>query len=330
MIVDVHAHMVVPSAYYHAWVQMAASGLHNGRIPPPVTEEELVVAADRQIGLMDAVGTDIQFTSPRPYVLNHSHQPAQVVRWWVETLNDTIALQVRARPERLRGIGALPQAAGEPVTVVLDELDRCVNELGMIGVLVNPDPGEGDGRTPVLGDEYWFPLYDKLVEYDLPALIHSASCHGRENYSQHFISEESLAIGSVLERKVFDTFPTLQLIIPHGGGSVPYQMGRWIAHKARTEQLDAAEATAAYRAELRRFWFDTCLYTPEALELLFKVVGPDRVLFGTERPGSGGVLEDLKPVIEKLDVLDDGDRSAVFEGNARALYSRAALPGGRE
>ncbi|MGH9036862.1 MAG: amidohydrolase family protein [Acidimicrobiia bacterium] len=327
MIIDAHSHLVAPPAFYQPWVQMAASGVHNGRIRPPVSDDELIAAADRQIGLMDAVGTDVQFTSPRPYVLNHSHRSGQIIHWWVENNNDAIAAQVRARPGRIQGVGALPQVAGQPVTVVFDELDRCLDELGMIGVLVNPDPGEGDGLTPTMGDEYWYPLYEKLVDRDVPVLLHSASCHGRENYSQHFISEESLAIGSILEGEVFSNFPTLKLIVPHGGGSVPYQMGRWIAHKARLQGLPAAEATGAYRTELRRFWFDTCLYTTEALELLFRAVGADRVLFGTERPGSGGILEDLKPVIEKLDVLDEDDRAAVFEGNARSLYTRFAPPG---
>ena len=66
-----------------------------------------------------------------------------------------------------------------------------MNDLGFVGVLVNPDPGEGNGLTPTMDDPYWFPLYEKLEEMDVPALLHCAACYGRENYSEHFISEES-------------------------------------------------------------------------------------------------------------------------------------------
>lgn len=322
MIIDSHSHLVAPKAFNAAWTVMEAAGTYHGRVRPAVTEDELIEAADRQIALMDAVGTDMQFTSPRPFTLKHSHKPGRIVQWWVASNNDAIATQVAARPERLRGIGALPQFAGEPVNVAFEELQRCVDELGFIGVLINPDPGEGDGQTPPMGDEYWYPLYEKLVELNVPALVHGAGCYGRENYSEHFISEESLVITSMIRAGVFERFPALRLVVPHGGGSVPYQLGRWIAHETTAHGLSATEAAESYTAKLRNFWFDTCLYTSEALDLLFRVVGTDRVLFGTERPGSGGALEDLKPVIDKIGWLTEADRSAIYEDNARTVYSR--------
>jgi 4-oxalmesaconate hydratase len=322
MIIDSHSHLVAPPGVSDTWTAMEGAGIYGGRRSTPVSDQDLIGAADRQIALMDEVGTDMQLTSPRPYVLKHSHKPGQIVHWWVENLNDAVAVQVAARPERLQGIGALPQLSGEPISVVFDELDRCINDLGFVGVLLNPDPGEGNGITPTMDSQYWFPLYEKLVEMDVPALLHCASCYGRENYSEHFISEESLAILSIIRGEVFDRFPTLKLVVPHGGGSVPYQAGRWIAHTGLVEGLSVSEATDLFRNRLRKFWFDTCLYTPESLELLFRVVGADRVLFGTERPGSGHGLEDIRPVIEGLNILSESDHAAVFEGNARTVYSR--------
>lgn len=327
MIIDTHSHVVAPPGLNATWTTMEAAGTYGGRARGTFTDDDLLACADRQIGLMDDVGTDMQFTSPRPYTLKHSHRPHEVVRWWVQNNNDAVAVQAKARPDRIQGVGALPQLAGEPVDVVFEELDRCLDDLGFIGVLLNPDPGEGDGRTPVMSDPYWFPLYEKLIDRGVPALLHGAACHGRENYSEHFISEESLAITTMIRDGVFDRFPDLKLIVPHGGGSVPYQLGRWVANWGAKHKLPPAEARESYLAQLRRFWFDTCLYTPEALELLIRVVGADRVLFGTERPGSGYAFEDLKPVIEKLDCLDDAGRHAIFEGNARALYTRAVLRG---
>ena len=81
---------------------------------------------------------------------------------------------------------------------------------------------------------------------------------------------------------------------------------------------------------LKRFWFDTVLHNKLSLELLFDVVGSERCLFGTERPGSGSGVDpvtnrpydDLKPVIESIAALTDADKEAIFEGNARSLFPR--------
>src|SRR5437773_853975 len=86
--------------------------------------------------------------------------------------------------------GQPPQVGGEPVSVAFPELERCVKELGFVGTLIDTDPGEGDNSTPTLDDEYWYPLWEKMVELDIPGLIHSTGCkHGRETYTQHFITE---------------------------------------------------------------------------------------------------------------------------------------------
>jgi 4-oxalmesaconate hydratase len=321
LIIDTHAHTVsnrkAPTygALMGRWTTLEAAGTYGGR-PRLPDEEELIAGVQRQLELMDAVGTDIQLTSPRPFVLKHSHKPGQIVHWWCALNNDVIALQARHYPERVKGIAGLPQVSGAPVTDIMEELHRCIDDLGFVGVLLNPDPSEGAGTAPTLDDEYWYPLYEELSKRDVPALIHSAGCYGRESYSEHFISEESLAINSMIRGRVFSTFPSLKIIVPHGGGSIPYQLGRWVAHQR------VSRPGEPFEDDLKRFWFDTTLYTRGALALLIDTVGPDRVLFGTERPGSGHELEDLKPVIESLDGLKPTDLELIFEGNARKVFSR--------
>lgn len=187
-----------------------------------------------------------------------------------------------------------------------------VNDLGFVGILLNPDPSEGMNGTPPLGDPYWYPVYEKLCELDLPAHIHSGQCcNGRETYDEHF--------------------PDLKLMISHGGGPIPYQIGRWRSHRemARAQGRIAADAPL-FDEILRKFWFDTVLHNPASLELLFKTVGQDRCCFGTERPGSGDEIDpgsgrhydDLKPVIEGLASLDEAALSRIFAGNARRLFTR--------
>ena len=110
----------------------------------------------------------------------------------------------------------------------------------------------------------------------------------------------------------------------HGGGSIPYQVGRWRA------RLRGKNGEETFDQHLKHLYYDTCLYNSESLELLFKIVGPDRCLFGTERPGAGSAqnprtgdwYDDTKPLIDGIDFLSSEDRSAIFEGNARGVYQK--------
>jgi 4-oxalmesaconate hydratase len=328
MIIDVHNHIVAGGELGAYQAGLIASAGFHGKGSPGITEESIKKARWRghsHADVLKEVGTDWAFISPRPYTMMHSMKPEKIVRWYCEAVNDTIALQVKLEPDRFRGIGGLPQCAGVSPKNVLDELDRCVNDLGFVGVMINPDPGEGDGQTPGMGDEYWYPLYEKLVQLDLPALVHAASCRNqRESFHNHFITEEGIAIISLLSSKVFDDFPKLKLIISHGGGPVPYQVGRW------RSQLRGPNDTENFDERLKNLYFDTALYSVESLELLFKIVGPDRCLFGTERPGAGSKkdprtgrwYDDVRPIIESLSWLSVGQKEKIFQQNAESVFSR--------
>jgi 4-oxalmesaconate hydratase len=326
MIIDSHAHLVAPDGLYaYRALLLAGGGYHEGR--PNVPDAALAKAAAGNVAIMDSVGTDVQLLSPRPFHLGTSMEPRRLVDPWVRANNDTIARSVALHPDRFAGVGALPLVPDQPVRLGFRELDRIV-DMGFVGVLINPDLHEGRGATPTLGDRYWYPLYEKLVERDLPMHVHSAGCFSeRETYSEHFVTEESIAILSMLRSPVFTDFPTLRVMISHGGGSVPYQIGRWQAEVLHPS-LGRGPDAERFETALRRFWFDTVLHHPPSLELLLRTVGPDRVLFGTEKPGSGSApnpdtgrhFDDIKPVIDGFIFLSDADRKAVFETNARHVF----------
>ena len=334
MIIDIHAHLVAPPVFYAHRSNLLAAGGHY-RPAVGVTDEALAAAAAGNVKIMDSVGTDVQLISPRPFQQMHSTKPDRVVHWWIEANNDLIAQTVALHPTRFAGMAGLPICAGSPVADALPELDRTINDLGFVGVALNPDPYEGTGPSPTLADRYWYPLWEKLVEYDAPALIHSAGCNnGRESYSEHFVTEESIAILTLLNSDVFTDFPALKIIVSHGGGSVPYQIGRWQA-EVLSPGLGGAVDAERFEVKLRRLYFDTVLHNPLSLELLFKTVGPDRCMFGTEKPGSGSArnpdtgrsFDDLKPVIEAMDFLSQSDRDLIFEGNARSVFPRLKIDG---
>lgn len=323
MIIDIHGHVSMPD---EAWVYQANLVSNRARPwkdPGRPSDERIAEAAKGHIALLQKAGTDIQLISPRPFAMMHSIRPEKVVHHWIRYVNDLIAQKCRLFPEMFRGVAGLPQFRDTSPTNCLEELERCVKELGFIGCVLNPDPMEGDGPpVPGLGDEFWYPLYEKIVELDVPVLIHSASCVSpRESYTLHFILEESIAVIDLLESRVFEDFPNLKIVVSHSGGAIPYHMGRFRAWAIRNGEQPFDE-------QMRRLHFDTCNYSSEALELLFKVVGSPSCLFGTEMPGTGTVVDpgtartfdDLRPVIESYDFLTPEDRDNIFFKNAQELY----------
>ena len=331
MIIDIHGHNLNPRGFGGGFTDRGAHGrpaLHftdeqlDGPLNTPTFRGESLIQQVR------SVGTDRQLLSPRPIGMSHHEQPPKVVHWHVEDTNTIIAGQCRLHPELFLGMAGLPQNPKEGPKECIPELERCVNELGMVGCLLNTDPGEGwFPPPPGLGDEYWYPLYEKLVELDVPALVHPTQFVGREPYTLHFINEESTAIISLLESRVFLDFPTLKIIISHGGGAIPYQLARFVAFYDRPGRR-ALDAMERFEESIKRVYFDTCLYSKEALELLFKVIGPDNCLFGTERPGTGSAIDpktgrsmdDVKALIDEIEWLTEEDRRKIYEENARKLF----------
>jgi predicted TIM-barrel fold metal-dependent hydrolase len=263
----------------------------------------------------------------------HHEQPWGIVNSYIQACNNLIAQQVKLYPAKFKGVAGIPQSPGAPIEGCLPELERCVKELGFVGLLINPDPGaRGDDSTPGMGDEYWYPLYQKMVELDVPGMIHSSTClSSRLNYTLHFINEESIAVVSLINSKVFEHFPKLKIVVAHGGGAIPYHMGRFMAGRYQSRRDMARKAVSPeqyFENVAKKLHYDTCLYTPEALELLFKVIGPANCCFGTEAPGAGSsvnphtgkAMDDLRPIIEGFDWLSDGEKKGIFELNARKLY----------
>ncbi|KJK16896.1 amidohydrolase [Burkholderiaceae bacterium 16] len=327
MIIDSHAHVVMPPESFRFMAELIG-GRANPSTTPKIPDASVRKVAEELVRSMDAVGTDVQFISPRPYLQMHSVKPGRVTDLWSRHCNDIIARFVTMFPDRFRGVAGLPQHMLEsPTERAVPELERCVNELGFVGCLINPDPTESEGPTPPgLGDPFWYPLYEAMTRLDVPGLIHSAgSCSARESYTLKFINEESIAVISLLNSKVFQDFPNLKIVVAHGGGAIPYQMGRFRSWSVRKGE------TVTFDEQLRKLYFDTCNYSTEAIDLLLKVAGTDNVLFGTEKPGTGSArdpltdrdYDDMKPVIEGISWLTDAQRKNIFECNCRRLYTRA-------
>lgn len=333
MIIDVHAHVTPPPEVYAYNYNLLVTEGASGRGDLKLSGDSLEASLQEHIRQVREVGTDCQLITLRPLAIPTAGTTETVVRYITQTANDVIARTVKLHPDLFKGVAGLPQCAGVNPGNCLDELERCIEELGFVGCKINPDPGEGDGRTPLMGDEFWFPLYEKMVELDVPGLIHGGgSRFSPEPETDYFITVESMAGLSLLRSGVFKEFPTLKLIVAHGGAALPYQVGRGRARRLADGR--GHPEVESFDAALRRLYFDTVLYNQESLELLIKVVGVERCLFGTDRPAfastvrdpeTGRYLDDIRRLVEAVPWLNEADRGLIFEGNALQAFGRLQL-----
>lgn len=229
-------------------------------------------------------------------------------------------------PDHFVGAAMLPQSPGVDIRTCIPELERCVVDYGFVGVNLNPDPSGGHWTSPPLSDPYWFPLYEKLVELDVPAMIHvSTSCNACfHTTGAHYLNADTTAFMQVLTSDLFRRFPTLKFVIPHGGGAVPYHWGRFrgLAQELKTPPLQ--------EHLLNNVFFDTCVYHQPGIDLLTRVIPVANILFASEMigavrgidPDTGHHFDDTRRYIDQAHTLSAEDRHRIYEGNARRVYPR--------
>ncbi|MGZ5101943.1 MAG: amidohydrolase family protein, partial [Usitatibacter sp.] len=291
-----------------------------------ITDEQLVKSVEPQIAFQKARGADLTLFSPRAAGMAHHVGTEATGKEWTRISNDLIHRLCTLLPDNFVAVGQLPQHPGVPVENCIPELERIVNELGFVGVNVNPDPSGGRWTGPPLTDRYWYPLYEKLCELQVPAMIHvSSSCNPNFHYTMaHYINADTTAFVQLLQKNLFEDFPALKFVIPHGGGAVPYHWGRYRGFGVDQKKPRLAETL------LQNVFFDTCVYHYPGIELLTKVIPVDNILFASEMigavkgidPQTGHHFDDTKRYIDQVKVLNESDRRKIFEGNARRVYPR--------
>ncbi len=174
-------------------------------------------------------GTDLTLFSPRAMAMSHHIGTQETSLEWSRLCNDLIHRVCTLYPRNFAPVCQLPQSPLVPPASCIPELERCVLELGFVGCNLNPDPSGGHWKDPPLTDRWWYPLYEKLVELDVPAMVHvSASCNPCFHaVGAHYLNGDTTAFMQFLVSDLFKDFPTLKFIIPHGGGAVPYHWGRY-------------------------------------------------------------------------------------------------------
>ena len=331
MIIDIHGHYTTEPQALHVFRDKQLAGLADAARKPAstdlgISDEALVKSVEPQLKFQRDRGTDLTIFSPRASGMAHHVGSEAVSRQWTTICNDLIHRICRLLPENFIAAGQLPQFPGVSPANCIPELERIVNELGFVGVNLNPDPTGGYWTDPPLTDRYWYPIYEKLCELEVPAMIHvSSSCNPNFHATgAHYLNADTTAFMQLIQGNLFKDFPMLKFVIPHGGGAVPFHWGRY-----RGMSLDMKKPPLAEHV-LKNVFFDTCVYHLPGVELLAKVIPIDNILFASEMigavkgidPETGQYFDDTKRYLDQVGALTPAHRHKIYEGNARRVYPR--------
>ena len=332
MIIDCHGHYTTSPKQLQDYRDSQMAELKVLPLPERtktalnITDDEIRESLEgAQLKFQRERGTDVTIFSPRASAMGHHIGDATTSLHWTQHCNDLIHRVCSLYPKNFVGVCQLPQTQGVSPANCIEELQRCVNEFGFIGCNLNPDPSGGNWTAPPLTAKYWYPFYEKMVELDVPAMVHvSATCNPNfHTTGSHYLNADTTAFMQFIQADLFKDFPTLRFIIPHGGGAIPYHWGRYrgLAQDSKRPLLEDMMRNNVF--------FDTCVYHLPGIELLTKVVPVDNILFGSEMvgavrgidPRTGHYYDDTKRYLDALPLTAE-DKKKIFEGNTRRVYPR--------
>jgi aminocarboxymuconate-semialdehyde decarboxylase len=297
-VIDIHAHAVLPETLgtagaYGPEIGAEPDGTPNFRIGDyvlrgvryrgsPFMDPEVRIAA------MDRAGIDLQILSPNPLTYFH-HIPATDAIAFCRIHNDAMAAVVARHPTRLGGLAALPM---QDVPAAIDELDRAIGDLGLLGAAIGTD------MLVTLDDARLDPLYARLTALNVPLFLHpgSAGIDGPppplplRRYELDILigyaAQETAAVATLIFGEVLHRHPGLDICISHGGGAIPFLYGR-LKHAAHKRKWvpEHLRPDGAFEAALGRLWYDAHVHDPLSLAMLVDRVGTDHLVHGTNFAG---------------------------------------------
>lgn len=332
MIIDCHGHFTTAPKGLSRWRerQLRAFEDSGARLSPDeleISDDEIQAAIEGgQLPLQRERDVDVALFSPGAGKMAHHYGDQETSLTWARVSNDLIGRVCGLFPRSFVGVCMLPQSPGAAIEPSVRELDRCVTELGFVGCLLNPDPSDGYWQSPPLTDRVYYPLYEKMTELGVPAMIHASMSANPaiQGTCAHYLNGDTTAFMQLCLSDLFKDFPTLKFIVPHGGGAVPYHWGRYRGVMQDLGRPPLEELV------LNNVFFDSCVYWQKGLELLLDAVPAKNVLFASEMigavrgvdPRTGHRYDDTKFLLDSIATLSQADRAAIYGENALRVFPR--------
>ncbi|WP_105034573.1 amidohydrolase family protein [Cryobacterium aureum] len=334
MTTDVHAHLLLPAL--HAAVEQRAPQLvaqaaeleqrRNGTESLQVSGAMIAARISKltdvgtRLAAMDQQGMDRQWVSVSP---NHFYPwaPEGLAVWVAGEINRLVAEHVAQAPDRLTGLGVVPLQHPERI---VEYLDDAVLGRGLAGVEISSFAGDVELSDPRLE-----PFWARAAELGCIVFLHPFGCSLDERLDRFYLSntvgqptENAVALSHLIFSGVLDRHPDLKIVAAHGGGYLPFAMGRSDrAWQVRPEAQRCAHAPSSY---LRKLWFDSVVHEADALRRLVEIVGGPRVLLGSDFPFDMGsddpialVRDTGLPIEIERGILGD-NADALVESRVRA------------
>jgi aminocarboxymuconate-semialdehyde decarboxylase len=273
-----------------------------------------ITSVEARLKHMDRTGIDVQAVSSTPMQYYYWAEP-ELGRQTARLINENIARICADHPDRFVGLATVPLQAPE---LAVAELERAVNELGMRGVEICTNVNGEE-----LSAERFRPFFAKAEELGILIFMHpSGFTQGQRLANHYFINvignplDTTVAVHHFIFDGVMERYPGLKIVAAHGGGYLPAYSGRIDhAHGARTDcRRVISKKPTSY---LRKFYFDTIVFTHHQLEYLAKVWGASHIMLGTDYPYDMALPNAVR-FVESAD-LAEHEKAAILGGNAAKL-----------
>ena len=334
LVIDIHAHYVSPELIGEA----ARNGaLYGVKLQDDATGKQRLIIADTaplrpvfpdlsdlslRLPMLKKQGIDRQVISTWTDLAGDELARKEAVRW-SRLQNETLAQAARVMPDRFEAMGTLPMQHPD---LAIAELEHIVRYLGMRSVEIGTNI---NGRD--LDHEEFRDLWKHLAELDVFVLLHPPRVPvGMERVGNYFLNnliayptDTTIAAARLLFSGILHDYPALKCCLAHGGGFLPYQIGRldrgFAAHPACKSKISQPPSDF-----LRSFYYDTLTHHTQALGYLIGLVGSDKVLFGSDYPFE--MMDEAGPVrVQQVSGLAAAEREAILGGNAQSLFRNATL-----
>jgi 4-oxalmesaconate hydratase len=329
VIIDTHQHFVRlakhPSIEGYREAQLAGK---DPGAPPELADSEITGTLKTVLGLMESRKIDMAFASPRAKAMATHDGTVEQNAIWADLNNSLVLRACKLNPARFAPVGMLGQHPSSPSDRIAKQMERWVGE-GFVAFNFDPDGTGGRWSNQPFTGKHNYSVFETAQALDVPLVVHgseSINPNFPHTAVQYLVADITGFVQLMMAKALFKDFPRLRFLIPHGGGALPCQIGRWRAIAKFAGWASPDEILGSGNV-----FVDTCVYNHLNMKMLFEAVPLDNILFGSEcdgafpgviNPETGDNADNTRRYVDDSP-LTSKEKDRLFSGNAAKVYPRA-------